>query len=85
MSDERHCPTCYCGKRAPVQGEYAGKRGEARAAGTVTWEEHLEAYAGYAAKFGSSQSAERLAERAGFGYHEMTDFLGHEPTTWMPR
>ena len=85
MSGE-HCPTCICGRRAPVQGEYARPGGPpARAAGTVTWEEHLKAYAAYAAIYGKHQSAERLAERGGFGYREITDLLGHEPTTWSVR
>lgn len=80
---EKHCETCYCGKRAPVQGDY--HRESRRAAGTITWAEHLEAYAKYAAEYGSSQSAARLAERGGFSYGELIMFLGHEPTTWMPR
>lgn len=79
---EKHCETCVCGRRAPVQGDYSNPR---RAPGTVTWTEHLEAYAGYAARFGTSQSAERLAQRGGFGYKEMTDMLGHEPVTWCCR
>ena len=77
---EQHCPTCVCGRRAPVQGDY-----RVRPAGTVAWWEHLEAYTAYAARYGKSQSAERLAERAGFGYQEMTTLLGHEPTTWSVR
>lgn len=78
-----HCETCYCGKRAPVQGEH--DREHRRAAGTVTWDEHLEAYTAYADRYGNSQSAERLAERGGFGYTEITKLLGHEPTTWRVR
>ena len=79
---ERHCETCICGRRAPVQGERRHARGD-KPDGTVAWEEHLEAYVPYAARYGTSQSAERLAERCGFGYWEMTDLLGHEPTTWQ--
>ena len=74
-----HCPTCTCGKRAPVQGEWPG-----RGAGTIDWEEHLEAYKGYSGRYGSRQSAQRLAERGGFGYNELVTFLGHEPKTWRP-
>lgn len=93
MSDEKHCETCICGRRAPVQGDDGAgyppgspyHRPGAKGPGTVAWTEHLEAYSSYAARFGHSQSAERLAERGGFGYQEMTDFLGHEPTTWRPR
>lgn len=66
-------------RRAPVQG-----KPRERAPGTISWREHLEAYASYAAQFGTSQSAERLAERGGFGYEELTNLLGHEPTTWVP-
>lgn len=54
-------------------------------AGTVAWSEHLEAWADYARQYGSGQSAERLAERGGFGYSELVEHLGHEPTTWEPR
>lgn len=78
MSDQ-HCPSCTCGRRAPVQGEYSEPR---RASGTVAWSEHMEAYEAYAAKYGTGQSAARLAERGGFGYREIADLLGHEPTTW---
>jgi len=53
--------------------------------GTVSWLEHLLAWSQYAARYGQSQTAERLAERGGFGYGEMTDYLGHEPATWSPR
>jgi hypothetical protein len=81
MSTEQHCPTCHCGRRAPVQRGYRKPR---RSAGSISWAEHLEAFAGYAAQYGNSQSAERLAERGGFSYGEVTDFLGHEPTTWLP-
>lgn len=82
---EKHCPTCICGRRAPVQRD-TGKHGRpARSAGTIAWEEHLEAYAEYAGRFGNSQSAERIAQRGGFGYGELIEFLGHEPTTWDTR
>ena len=74
MSDER---------RAPVQGNRRIKRGEPGAeAGNVAWSEHAEAWKAYAKRFGGYQSAERIAERAGFCYLELTDFLGHEPKTW---
>ena len=82
--NEKHCPTCICGRRAPVQAQRDPDRGT-KGAGTITWAEYLEAYADYSAKYGRSQSAERLAERHGFGYWELTDHLGHEPKTWEPR
>jgi len=52
--------------------------------GSITWAEHEEAWREYANQFGSSQSAERLAERGGFDWHELLLLLGHEPTTWRP-
>lgn len=82
---EQHCRTCVCGRRAPVQGDSNRPRAERRHGdGTVAWSEHLEAYAVYSARYGTSQSAERLAERAGFGYDELVALLGHEPKTWQP-
>lgn len=57
----------------------------ARRAGTVSWEEHERAWRAYADRYGSDQSAERIAERGGFGFREMTALLGHEPRTWEPR
>lgn len=88
-----HCPSCTCGRRAPVQANAHERNGRVRrpvgapgsCAGTITWEEHERAFIGYAAQYGHGQSAERLAERGGFGWWELVDFLGHEPTTWRPR
>lgn len=80
-SNERHCPTCICGKRAPVQADRQYSKGP----GSIEWAEHVLAWSAYAAKYGTSQSAERLAERQGFAYGELVMFLGHEPTTWSPR
>jgi hypothetical protein len=82
---EQHCPTCICGRRAPVQGTWERDRAKRRGPGTISWAEHLEAYATYSGRYGTSQSPERLAERQGFSYAELTDLLGHEPTTWTPR
>lgn len=90
---EKHCETCICGRRAPVQGDstarlpidHPGRRPGAKGPGTIAWTEHLEAYANYVARWGSGQSAERLAERGGFGCAELRDLLGHEPKTWEPR
>lgn len=69
-------------RRAPVQAVYWPNK---RPAGTISWAEHLEAYAEYVRRFGIYQSAERIAERGGFGYDELTDYLGHEPRTWQVR
>lgn len=79
MSVVSHCATCVCGRRAPVQAQ-RGVRGP----GTIAWWEHEQVWAGYAATY-SGQSAERIAERGGFGWAECVEFLGHEPTTWSAR
>ena len=42
------------------------------------------AWSAYAAQFGRNQSAERIHERGGFSYLELTEFLGHAPETWVP-
>lgn len=83
---EKHCQTCICGKRAPVQGETHRASGayQPRGPGTIAWEERELAWSTYAGRYGRGQSAERIAERGGFGYHELTDLLGREPTTWAP-
>mgnify|MGYP003480376567 CR=1 FL=1 len=67
------------GRRAPVQGT-PKKRGP----GTIAWDEHVLAWSGYSAICGTSQGPTRIAERGGFGYDELTRFLGHEPKTWTP-
>lgn len=76
-----HCETCICGRRAPVQAS----REHGKPSGSVGWAEHLEAWAVYASKYGKSQSAERVAERGGFCFGELYQFLGKAPTTWSPR
>lgn len=78
-----HVPVTKQNTRAPVQGEH--KTASSMPPGTVSWEEHLEAYAVYVKTHGNAQSAERLAERAGFGYQEITELLGHKPKTWKAR
>lgn len=83
MSTHPDCPTCICGLRAPVQRDQRGVG--TRGPGTVSWGEHCEAWSAYAAKYGREQSAERIAERGGFGFYELADLLGHEPKTWEPR
>ena len=72
-------------RRAPVQGDYRIAKGApGHRAGTVTWEEHAKAWEDYARRYGRDQSAERIAERGGFGHEELTEHLGHAPTTWEP-
>jgi hypothetical protein len=51
-------------KTAPVQGGPC-----------IPWALHEEAFAVYAEKYGHGQSAERLAERGGFGAGELDDFV----------
>lgn len=92
-----HCPTCICGKRAPMQATREPGVADwdsrlktkiswsAHAAGTIAWSEHLLAWAEYARLYGTSQSAERMAQRGGFSWGELCAFLGREPTTWEPR
>jgi hypothetical protein len=65
-------------RRAPVQ------RDTNRSPGTISWGEHLRVWEAYAAKF-SGQSAERIAERGGFGYDEIIMLTGKAPETWEPR
>ena len=78
-----HCATCTCGRRAPVQADtYGTKNGHGP--GTVAWAEHVEAWSAYAVRYGRDQSAERMAQRGGFSYGELTLYLGHEPKTWKP-
>ena len=69
-------------RRAPVQAE---RSPEPKPAGTIAWEEHVLAWESYANKFGTYQSAERIAERGGFGHTELLEYLGHEPVSFKPR
>lgn len=85
MTETKHCPTCICGRRAPVQGTRAAKvDGKPRGPGTVAWTEFVAAMAGYAARYGSDQGPERMAERGGLSFCEIEEHLGHTPTTWEP-
>lgn len=52
--------------------------------GWIDWAEHCEAWDKYNL-IGTSQSAEKMAERWGFSYAELVWFLGHEPKTWRER
>jgi hypothetical protein len=81
LGDDTHCETCICGRRAPVQRSAERRKGP----GSIAWSEHLAAWSVYDARWRSGQSAERIAERGGFGWTELITFLGHEPKTWQPR
>ena len=80
-----HCTTCICGRRAPVQASPAYEGKPPKGPGTIAWEEHLLAWSDYARRYGTSQTAERMAQRGGFSYWEVCDHLKREPTTWKPR
>ena len=70
---------------APVQGDPRIPKGmPGRDPDTITWQEHCLAWEDYARRYGRGQSAERIAERGGFGYRELVDHLGHAPTSWEP-
>ncbi len=75
-------------RRALVQSESHGPdwlRNCHVANGTISWEEHEEAWQAYARLGHTSQSAERINERGGFGVIELTYLLGRPPMTWRPR
>jgi hypothetical protein len=72
-------------RRAPVQGDSSlPKEANGRQPGTIAWSEHEEVWQAYIKKFGNNQSAQRIAERGGFGYREIVDLIGHKPKTWQP-
>lgn len=70
-------------RRAPVQADWHPRHPKYRPGGSVSWEEHAEAWRAYAARYGYQQSAERIAERGGFSRWELVDQLGREPSTFM--
>lgn len=80
-------------RRAPVQGDrcykmmtgHSARRPDSKPPGTIAWSEHLAVYERYRERYGDSQSAERLAERGGFGFREIEMLTGAEPRTWLPR
>jgi uncharacterized protein YegP (UPF0339 family) len=65
------CPTCACGKRAPVQP-----------GGSISWAEHEVAWTIYARENGTALSADDIAERGGFTVGQITQWLNHEPRSW---
>lgn len=65
-------------KRVPVQAQHD------KPAGTIAWSEHVLIWEMYAKKNGA-QTAERIAERGGFGYSEACNLLGRDLETWEPR
>lgn len=71
-------------RRAPVQGDLRGGRWISPP-GTISWEEHEEVWRAYAQLYGREQSAERIAERHGFGKTEAEKIVGRPLRTWEPR
>ncbi len=49
----------------------------------ISWAEHLEAWYAYSSRYGTRQSAERIAQRGGFGLWELEEFLGRAPRTYV--
>lgn len=71
-------------RRAPVQGDRRLPQGApGRDAGTIAWSEHEEVWRAYAHRYGKEQSAERIAERGGFGWGEIVWLTGAAPRTWI--
>lgn len=81
LEPEKHCATCICGRRASIQADGIPRTG----GGTIAWAEHLEVFVQYARLYGAEQSAERIAERSGFGRREAESLLGRPLRTWEPR
>jgi hypothetical protein len=77
--------------RWPVQAEHQfdpttkDKKRSKKPAGAVGDLEARIPYDAYVSRYGSEQTFERLHERGGFGYWELTYFLGQEPKTWKER
>lgn len=71
---------------APVQGDLLRPADRpAREPGMIEWAEHLEVWRAYVKLCGADQTAERLAERGGFGFDEAAKLLGRELRTWCLR
>ena len=69
-------------RRAPVQAGWDEDGIRRSGRGTIAWSEHLEAWEGYNKRY-PGQSAEKVAERGGFGPLELRQFLGHDPETFI--
>ncbi len=87
MKDTKHLA------RAPVQGDdtfelhkdHSARKIDAKPPGWIDWAEHVDAWVEYAKQHGTQQSAERMAQRGGFGYWKLTQYLVRKPKTWRPR
>jgi hypothetical protein len=80
---DHDCPTCICGRRAPVQGDHSRPGKSGHQPGTISWAEHELAWSAHALRHGRFEDAEKLAARGGFTYAELTTYLGKEPETWV--
>ena len=67
-------------RRAPVRQS----RMRNKPNGTITWDEHVEAWRDYEQRYRGPHSAERVSSEGGFDYAELVCFLGHQPKTWRP-
>lgn len=91
MERDRRAPVqgdgpCHLDRAHPWRQRWTKSHGrEPIPPGWISWAEHLKAYADYSGRYGTSQSAERLAQRGGFGFLELVDHLGHDPETWTRR
>lgn len=72
-------------ERVPVQASTGRGTKPGAVAGTVSWEEHELAWRSYRRRYGTSQSARSIADRGGFDWYELVDYLAREPLTWRPR
>ncbi len=82
MTDRRVCVQGHGRHHLPKA--HSARAADARPPGTITWEEHVKAWEAYDRKY-SGSSAERMAQRGGFGYEELVEYLGRDPETWEAR
>ena len=89
--DVRRAPVQGCRHRARVEMparfiERWGHNSWGIPPGSIPWADHLRVYAAYTARYGSDQSAERIAERQGFGIGEIVMLgCGDVLERWEPR
>lgn len=70
--------------RVPVQASSGRGKKPGAVAGTVSWEEHDRAHRSYARRYGTKLTARQVADRGGFDWYELVDYLSMEPLTWRP-
>jgi hypothetical protein len=52
--------------------------------GSITWDEHAEAWTIYKDVYGGGRDILKIAQEGGFSYRNLCKYLGHEPRTWLP-